>query len=88
MQRGKHYFIEMNTRLQVEHPVTEMLTGIDLVKEQIRIASGERLNLRQKKVKSEGVAIECRINAEDPDNDFRPHAGKITMCNALLEVRV
>jgi len=79
---GKHYFIEMNTRLQVEHPVTEMLTGIDLVKEQIRIASGERLNLRQKKIKCEGVAIECRINAEDPDNDFRPHAGKITMCNA------
>ncbi|KHE90514.1 MAG: acetyl-CoA carboxylase biotin carboxylase subunit [Candidatus Scalindua rubra] len=79
---GKHYFIEMNTRLQVEHPVTEMLTGIDLVREQIRIASGERLNLRQKKIKSEGVAIECRINAEDPDNDFRPHAGKITMCNA------
>ncbi len=79
---GNHYFIEMNTRLQVEHPVTEMLTGIDLVKEQIRIASGERLNLRQKKIKSEGVAIECRINAEDPDNDFRPHAGKITMCAA------
>ncbi len=79
---GNHYFIEMNTRLQVEHPVTEMLTGIDLVKEQIRIASGERLNLRQKKIKSEGVAIECRINAEDPDNDFRPHAGKITMCVA------
>jgi acetyl-CoA carboxylase biotin carboxylase subunit len=78
---GKYYFIEMNTRLQVEHPVTEMLTGIDLVKEQIRIASGERLNLRQKKIKSEGVAIECRINAEDPDNDFRPYAGKITKCN-------
>ena len=79
---GKYYFIEMNTRLQVEHPVTEMLTGIDLVKEQIRIAYGERLNLRQKKVKSEGVAIECRINAEDPDNGFRPYAGKITMCSA------
>ena len=78
---GKYYFIEMNTRLQVEHPVTEMLTGIDLVKEQIRIACGERLNLRQKKIKSEGVSIECRINAEDPDNDFRPYAGKITMCN-------
>ena len=77
---GKYYFIEMNTRLQVEHPVTEMLTGIDLVREQIRIAYGERLNLRQKKVKSEGVAIECRINAEDPDNDFRPYAGKITKC--------
>jgi len=79
---GKYYFIEMNTRLQVEHPVTEMLTGIDLVKEQIRIAYGERLNLRQKKIKSEGVAIECRINAEDPDNGFRPYAGKITKCSA------
>ena len=79
---GKYYFIEMNTRLQVEHPVTEMVTGIDLVKEQIRIAHGERLNLRQKKIKSEGVSIECRINAEDPDNDFRPYAGKITMYSA------
>jgi len=79
---GKYYFIEMNTRLQVEHPVTEMVTGIDLVKEQIRIAYGERLNLRQKKIKSEGVSIECRINAEDPDNDFRPYAGKITMYSA------
>lgn len=78
---GKYYFIEMNTRLQVEHPVTEMVTGIDLVKEQIRIAHGERLNLRQKKIKSEGVSIECRINAEDPDNGFRPYAGKITMCS-------
>ncbi len=81
-EEGKYYFIEMNTRLQVEHPVTEMVTGIDLVKEQIRIAHGERLNLRQKKIKIEGVAIECRINAEDPSNDFRPYAGKITMCNA------
>ncbi|ODS33859.1 MAG: biotin carboxylase (A subunit of acetyl-CoA carboxylase) [Candidatus Scalindua rubra] len=80
-EEGKHYFIEMNTRLQVEHPVTEMITGMDLVKEQIRIAHGERLNLRQKKVKSEGVAIECRINAEDPNNSFRPYAGKITMCS-------
>ncbi len=79
---GKYYFIEMNTRLQVEHPVTEMITGIDLVKEQIRIAYGERLNLRQKKIKSEGVSIECRINAEDPDNGFRPFAGKITKCSA------
>ena len=79
---GKYYFIEMNTRLQVEHPVTEMVTGIDLVKEQIRIAHGERLNLRQKKIKSEGVSIECRINAEDPDNEFRPYAGKITMYSA------
>ncbi|MFQ5965462.1 MAG: acetyl-CoA carboxylase biotin carboxylase subunit [Candidatus Scalinduaceae bacterium] len=80
-ENGKYYFIEMNTRLQVEHPVTEMITGIDIVKEQIRIAYGERLNIRQKKVKSEGVAIECRINAEDSDNGFRPHAGKITMCS-------
>ncbi|MFQ5688477.1 MAG: acetyl/propionyl/methylcrotonyl-CoA carboxylase subunit alpha, partial [Candidatus Scalindua sp.] len=79
---GRYYFIEMNTRLQVEHPVTEMVTGIDLVKEQIRIAHGERLNLRQKKIKSNGVSIECRINAEDPDNDFRPYAGKITMYSA------
>ena len=78
---GKYYFIEMNTRLQVEHPVTEMVTGIDIVKEQLKIACGERLNIRQKKVRSEGVAIECRINAEDPDNDFMPRAGKIAMCN-------
>ncbi len=78
---GKYYFIEMNTRLQVEHPVTEMITGIDLVKEQLKIAHGERLNLRQKKIKSEGSAIECRINAEDPNNGFRPYAGKITMCS-------
>ena len=78
---GKYYFIEMNTRLQVEHPVTEMVTGIDLVEEQIRIAYGQRLNLRQKKIKSEGVSIECRINAEDQDNGFRPYAGKITMCS-------
>ena len=81
-EEGKHYFIEMNTRLQVEHPVTEMITGIDLVKEQLKIAHGERLNLRQKKIKSEGSAIECRINAEDPNNGFRPYAGKITMCSA------
>ncbi len=81
-ENGKHYFIEMNTRLQVEHPVTEMVTGIDLVKEQLKIACGERLNLRQKKVRSDGAAIECRINAEDPDNGFRPHAGKITAFSA------
>lgn len=78
---GHYYFIEMNTRLQVEHPITEMVTGIDLVKEQLRVASGERLELRQKKVKMEGVSIECRINAEDPYNGFRPNAGKITMFN-------
>ncbi len=80
-EAGKYYFIEMNTRIQVEHPVTEMVTGIDIVKEQLKIAYGERLNIRQKRVKNEGAAIECRINAEDPDNGFRPHAGKITMCS-------
>lgn len=75
---GRYYFIEMNTRLQVEHPVTEMVTGIDLVKEQIRIASGEHSRYRQKDIRFNGVAIECRIYAEDPDNGFRPHAGRIT----------
>jgi acetyl-CoA carboxylase, biotin carboxylase subunit len=75
---GKFYFMEMNTRIQVEHPVTEMITGIDLVVEQIRIAQGERLNLTQKEVVLKGHSIECRINAEDPDHDFRPAPGKIT----------
>ncbi|MFO0794551.1 MAG: acetyl-CoA carboxylase biotin carboxylase subunit [Candidatus Brocadiaceae bacterium] len=78
---GNFYFIEVNTRLQVEHPVTEMVTGIDLVKQQIRVASGERLNLKQKKVRNQGVAIECRINAEDPQNGFRPQPGKVTIYN-------
>ena len=80
-KEGKFYFIEVNTRLQVEHPVTEMVTGIDLVKQQIRIAYGERLNIKQKKVRPRGVSIECRINAEDPQNGFRPQPGKITMYN-------
>ncbi len=75
----KFFFIEMNSRIQVEHPVTEMVTGIDLIKEQLKIAFGERLDLRQKKVKNEGVSIECRINAEDPYNDFMPSPGTITM---------
>src|SRR3989338_2465923 len=66
------YFIEMNTRLQVEHPVTEMITGIDIVKEQIRIAAGEKLKFNQDGVKFNGAAIECRINAEDPDRSFLP----------------
>lgn len=71
------YFIEMNTRIQVEHPITEMLTGIDIVKEQIRIAAGLTLEQQQKDIKFDGCAIECRINAEDTDNGFRPCPGKI-----------
>jgi acetyl-CoA carboxylase biotin carboxylase subunit len=73
---GEFYFIEMNTRLQVEHPVTEMITGIDLVREQIRIADGLPLSFTQKDVKFNGHAIECRINAENPET-FRPSPGAI-----------
>ena len=73
------YFMEMNTRIQVEHPVTEEITGIDLIKEQIRIANGERLT--KKKIKLSGHAIECRINAEDPENNFRPSPGLVTAFN-------
>ena len=72
------YFIEMNTRIQVEHPVTELLTGVDLVKEQILVASGEPLSLRQEDVPFVGHAMEFRINAEDPDQDFMPSPGEIT----------
>ncbi|WP_227765993.1 acetyl-CoA carboxylase biotin carboxylase subunit [Zhaonella formicivorans] len=75
---GNFYFMEMNTRIQVEHPVTEMITGIDLVKEQIRIAFGEELGYRQQDIKFNGWAMECRINAEDPDHDFRPSPGTIS----------
>ncbi|MBT2693405.1 acetyl-CoA carboxylase biotin carboxylase subunit [Bacillus sp. ISL-55] len=75
----KFYFMEMNTRIQVEHPVTEMVTGVDLIKEQIKIASGERLNLKQEDVQFNGWAIECRINAENPAKNFMPSAGKIKM---------
>lgn len=76
-QSGHYYFIEMNTRIQVEHPVTEFITGIDLVKEQIRIAAGERLSVQQEEVQIQGHAIECRINAENPRENFRPSPGKI-----------
>jgi len=76
---GKFYFMEMNTRLQVEHGVTEMVTGIDIVKWQIRIAAGQRLTYTQNDVKLVGCAIECRINAENPKENFRPCAGRVNM---------
>lgn len=75
--QGNYYFIEMNTRIQVEHPVTESVTDIDLVKWQISIAAGERLTMEQKDVRIRGHAVECRINAEDPERDFLPVAGEV-----------
>ena len=75
---NRFYFIEVNARIQVEHPVTEMVTGIDLVKQQIRIAAGEPLPFRQEDIATVGHSFECRINSEDPDNDFRPSPGRIT----------
>ncbi|SJZ85693.1 acetyl-CoA carboxylase biotin carboxylase subunit [Selenihalanaerobacter shriftii] len=71
------YFIEMNTRIQVEHPVTELVTGIDLIKEQVKVATGQELEYTQDDIEFDGAAIECRINAEDPYNDFRPSPGKL-----------
>ncbi|MDP2938868.1 MAG: acetyl-CoA carboxylase biotin carboxylase subunit [Candidatus Omnitrophota bacterium] len=78
---GNFYFMEMNTRIQVEHPVTEMVTGVDLVKEQILIASGEKLSCSQEDIEIEGSAIECRINAEDAENGFIPCPGRIERLN-------
>jgi acetyl-CoA carboxylase biotin carboxylase subunit len=74
---NEFYFMEMNTRIQVEHPVTEMVTGVDLVKEQIRIAMGQGISIRQDQVQMRGHAIECRINAENAENDFRPNPGRV-----------
>jgi acetyl-CoA carboxylase, biotin carboxylase subunit len=80
-ENGEFYFIEMNTRVQVEHPVTELITGVDIVQQQIRIAAGERLALRQRDIVLKGHAIECRVNAEDPYK-FTPSPGRITMWHA------
>ena len=74
---GEYYFLEMNTRIQVEHPITEAITGVDLVKQQIKVASGEKLDYSQDDIKVNGHAIECRINAEDPLHDFNPNPGRI-----------
>ena len=77
-KNGDFYFMEMNTRIQVEHPITEMVTNIDLVKEQLKVASHMKLNLTQDDIEIKGHAIECRINAEDPKNNFRPCPGIIS----------
>ena len=77
-ENDNFYFMEMNTRIQVEHPVTEMVTGVDLIAEQIKIAGGENLEFNQDDIQLNGHAIECRINAEDPSHNFRPSPGKIT----------
>ncbi|MBI3323119.1 MAG: acetyl-CoA carboxylase biotin carboxylase subunit [Candidatus Omnitrophica bacterium] len=77
--QGNFYFMEMNTRIQVEHPVTEEVTGIDLIKEQIRVAAGQRLSFSQEDVRWRGHSIECRVNAEDPEQDFMPCPGQVTL---------
>ena len=77
-REGSFYFMEMNTRIQVEHPVTEMVTGIDLIAEQLMIAGGESISCSQEQIQLKGHAIECRINAEDATHNFRPSPGRIT----------
>ena len=76
-KNGQFYFMEMNTRIQVEHPVTEMITGVDLIKEQIAVAAGYPLSFQQSDIKINGWAIECRINAENPAKNFMPSPGKV-----------
>src|SRR5699024_6043281 len=90
IDRNKHYFIEMNTRIQVEHPVTEMVTGIDIVREQIQISEGQKLSIEQKDVTVSGHSIESRINAEDPENNFMPSPGLIEeyIAPGGLDVRI
>jgi len=80
-ENGKFYFMEMNTRIQVEHPVTEMVTGVDLIRQQLIVANGDELEFKQKDIMLQGHSIECRINAEDPYHDFRPSPGTITDFN-------
>lgn len=80
-KKGEFFFMEMNTRIQVEHPVTEFVTGMDLIKEQIRVACGEKLKIKQEDVKLSGHSIECRVNAEDPNNNFIPCPGTIEQLN-------
>ena len=78
VETNEFYFMEMNTRIQVEHPVSEEITGIDLIKYQIRISNGDKLDFKQKHIERNGCSIECRINAEDPEKDFKPNPGRIT----------